>query len=260
MDLGNAPSLGHNEPPLDAEPIKDRLTEDHADLLKRRQELVDAQERVPACDTPEAAAKIGDYIKQLSSCMKDADGRRVKEKEPYLEGGRRVDGFFKDVKESLEKIKAKCGKALTEYQKEVARQERIALAAKAEADAKAAKEAEEEAARKLEVATADAHLEEAVEAEETAIEAADEAAKSQKAADQSAADLSRTRSTNGGSVSSLHTIWTFRDLDRETIDLEALRPYLTKADIEKALRAYIKTGAREIKGAVIFEDQVSRVR
>ena len=260
MDIGQTPSLGHNEPPLDAEPIKDRLTEDHADLLSRRQELVDAEERVPPCDGPETAAKIGDYIKQLSSCMKDSDGRRVKEKEPYLEGGRRVDGFFKDVKESLDAIKKRCGSALTVYQKEVARQERIALAAKAEADAKAAKEAEEAAQEALDRATADAHLEEAVEKEETAIEAADEAAQSAKAAEQSAADLSRTRSTNGGSVSSLHTIWTFRDLDRDAIDLEALRPYFTEADIEKALRAYIKTGAREIKGAVIFEDQVSRVR
>ena len=124
MDLGTEPGLGHNEAPLDAEPIKDRLTEEHADLLTRRQELVDAEERVPECDSPEAAAKIGDYIKQLSSCMKDSDGRRVKEKEPYLEGGRRVDGFFKDVKESLDKIKKKCGQALTDYQKEVARLER----------------------------------------------------------------------------------------------------------------------------------------
>jgi len=260
MELGTAPGVGHNEAPLDAEPIRDRLNEDHADLISRMNELVEAQTRVPECDDDSAAKKIGDYIKQLSACMKDSDGRRVKEKEPYLEGGRRVDGFFKDVKETLDKIKAKCNKDLTTYQKEVAKQERIALARQAEEDARIAAEAAAEAEAALEIATSDANLENAVEKEEEAIEAAEVASISEKQAEQSAADLSRTRSTSGGSVSSLRTFWTFRDFSKDVIDLEKLRPFLTEADIEKALNAYIKSGGREIQGATIFEDQKSIVR
>jgi hypothetical protein len=259
MELAS-PGLGHNEPPLDANPIQDRLNEDHSDLISRMNDLIEAQERVPECDDDSAAKKIGDYLKQLSSCIKDANGRRVQEKEIYLEGGRRVDGFFKDVKDTLGTIKTKCNASLTAYQKEVAKQERIALAARAEADAKAAAEAAAEAAEALEIATSDANLENAVEKEEEAIEAAEVASVSEKAAEQSAADLSRTRSKSGGSVSSLVTFWTFRDFSKDNIDLEKLRPFLTDADIEKALKACIRAGCREIQGATIFEDQKSIVR
>lgn len=192
--------------------------------------------------------------------MKDGEGRRVKEKEPYLESSRRVDGFFKNVKETLDKIKSKCNAQLTTYQKEVARKERIALAAQAEADAKAAADAARVAEEALELATSDANLENAVEKEEEAIEAAETASVAEKAAEQSAADLSRTRSSAGGSVSSLTTFWAFRAFDKATIDLDVLRPFLTDADIEKALKAYIKSGGRDIKGAIIFEDQKSVVR
>ena len=254
------PGIGHNEPPLDAEPIRDRLNEDHADLVARFNELKEAQERVPECESEEAAKRIGDYIKQLSACMKDSDGRRVKEKEPYLEGGRRVDGFFKQVKDGLDHIKKVCNAQLTDYQKEIQRVERIKLAEEAEAARKAQEEADRLAQEAADKMADENSMVDAVEKEEAAIEAAEAAAKAEKAAQQSAADLSRTRSAAGGSVSSLQTFWNFRAFDKDTIDLEKLRPHIATADLEKALRAYIKAGNRKIEGAVIFEDQKSIVR
>jgi tryptophan 2,3-dioxygenase len=101
---------------------------------------------------------------------------------------------------------------------------------------------------------------EAIEKEETAHEKAVDAEKASRAAQQSAADLSRTRSNEGGSVSSLRTVWDFRDLNKDVVDLEKLRPFIHVDAIEKAVRAYIKSGGRELQGVTIYEDRKVVVR
>lgn len=253
--------IGDNQPPEDANPLADRLTEDHAALLARRDELINAQSRVPACTSEEAAKKIGDYIKQISKCIKNAEAARVDEKEPYLENGRRVDGFFKAlVQAPLEKIKQTHSASLTIYQREKEAEERRLLAEKAEADRKAAAEAAEAAQRAADKMAGEGDLVEAVDREEAAERAANEAAESEKAAEQSAADLSRVRSEAGGSTSSLVSTWEFEGVDRDTIDLETLRPHLTQKAIEQAVGAAVRSGVREIKGVGrIYEVKKSRV-
>ena len=67
------------------------------------------------------------------------------------------------------------------------------------------------------------------------------------------------RTDLGNLLSPTHR-WEFRDLDPETIDLSTLRRYLPRDAIEKALRAFIRDGGREINGAVIFENTNSQVR
>lgn len=65
---------------------------------------------------------------------------------------------------------------------------------------------------------------------------------------------------DGGSQSGLRNVWTFRDLDRSAIDLEALRPYLADAAIEAAVRAAIADGVRILDGVVIYEKAVITTR
>lgn len=103
---------------------------------------------------------------------------------------------------------------------------------------------------KAQAAAADAAAADAKAVEEQA--AADRAA-AEKTAAAPASDFSRQRGERVG-VSSLRTFWNFRDLDRDQIDLEALRDHLPQAAIETALRAYIAAGNRSITGATIFED------
>jgi hypothetical protein len=45
----------------------------------------------------------------------------------------------------------------------------------------------------------------------------------------------------------------------ESVDLEALRPYIAFADLEKAIRAYVKAnkGSRPLKGVRIYQDVVT---
>ena len=77
-----APGPGHNAPPTDAEALRASLAEDHADILRRRDELAAAAARAPTSVTDEeTAGKVADFAKQLAACTKDAEGRRIKAKE-----------------------------------------------------------------------------------------------------------------------------------------------------------------------------------
>ncbi len=71
--------------------------------------------------------------------------------------------------------------------------------------------------------------------------------------------MSRQRS-DYGAVASLRRFWDMDDLDRETLDLATLRPFLPLDALEKAVRAFIKSGGRELKGVRIFENTATSVR
>ena len=49
-------------------------------------------------------------------------------------------------------------------------------------------------------------------------------------------------------------------MNRAEIDLESLRTHLSQDAIEKAIRSFIKSGGRELKGVTIFENQKTVVR
>ena len=81
-----------------------------------------------------------------------------------------------------------------------------------------------------------------------------------EAAAATAADRSRARGDHGG-VSSLTTFWDFTITDLDALPLDAvLRPHIPRDAIDKAVRAYVKAGGRELDGARIFENTKSVVR
>lgn len=102
-------------------------------------------------------------------------------------------------------------------------------------------------------------MDEAIAAEERRKKAQADAEKAKKEAEAKAAELSRQRG-DMGSVSSLRTFWDFADLDRNALDLEALRQHLPADALEKALRSFIKAGGRELRGARIFQNTQAAVR
>lgn len=252
--------LGHNRAPDDADPLRERLADEHASITDRRDELLAAVERVPeVIEDDDTAGRAADFIKQLTACHKNAESTRVAEKEPYLAASRAVDGWFKKITEPLAKAKKTVEARLTVYQRKKADEERRAREAAErqarEAAEKARKEAEERAAALAEESDLDA----AVAAEEAANHAAEAAAEAERAADAKAAELSRTRG-DYGAVASLRTHWTFRDLDRDKIALEPLRQHIPTDAFEKAVRSYIRAGGRELAGVVIYEDASTVVR
>lgn len=254
--------LGDNNPPPDllvGDALRETLHDANGDLLRRRDALLEAAERVPTIDSDDVAGKVTDFIKQLAALHKAAEAKRTDAKEPYLEGGRNIDGFFKAITDPVSKAKVSVERRLTEYlrdkelraRREREEQERLAR----EAAARARAEAEEKAK-----ALADERdLNAALEAEKAAETATADLVKAEQAADVKAAELSRTRGEYG-SVSSLRTAWVFDEIDREAIDLEALRFHLPTDALEKAVRSFIKAGGRELRGTRIFETTAAVVR
>lgn len=249
-----------NRPPSDIEILRERLAEQSAALLRRRDELLGSVARVPAAVTDEeTSGKVADLVKLMMACHKAAEGTRIAEKEPFLASGRAVDAFFKAVTEPLEAAKKLIESRLTTYQRKKAEDERRAReaeAARVAAEAERLRVAAEAAAAAI---STPADLDSAVTAEALAEEAAADTVQAAREAAAKPAELSRTRG-DLGAVASLRTYWDFADLDREKLDLSRLRPYIAVADLEKAVRAYIRAGGRELAGVRIFENTGTQVR
>lgn len=239
---------GSNFPPKDlllGDALRARLRDEHLGLLDRVDALVAASLRVPPIVDEDIARKVADFVRQVAACIKAAQVERVGEKEPYLEGGRAIDGFFAVPIGVLEAIKAKQTADLTKYQQAKEAAERARR--EAEAD-----EARRQADEKLKAARDEASLTAAIMAEQ-------EADKRAREAIAKPADLSRTRG-DLGAVASLRTEWVFADLDRADLDLEALRDHLPADGLERAVRSYIKAGGRQLRGVRIYESTSAVVR
>lgn len=253
-------TIGHNLPPTDADPLRDRLSEEHAALMKRRDELLEATDRAPAViEDEDTAGKMTDFIKQVQAAIKAAEGARVAEKEPFLAAGRTVDGWFKKMTDPLADAKKKLERVLTEYQRKKAERERREREEAARREREEAERAAREAAERAAALQSEADLAGAIVAEEAAAQAAADAARAAQAAAAKPADLSRSRGDYGG-VASLRTFWDFEGLDRDALDLEALRPHIPADALEKAVRSFVKAGGRQLRGVRIFENTQTVVR
>jgi hypothetical protein len=255
-----APALGHNSPPDDITILRERLEDEAASLLRRRDELLGSVDRAPLeIGDDDTAGRVADLIKLVMACHKNAEAARVARKEPFLASGRAVDGFYKQITDPLERAKKTVESRLTAYQRRKADEERRRREEEARAQAAEAERQRRDAEAAAAALKSEEDLDAAIIAEEHAAQAAADAVQAQRAAEAKPADLSRSRGTFG-SVASLRTFWDFTDLDRAALDLETLRPHLPQDAIEKAVRSFIKAGGRELRGVKIFENTASVVR
>lgn len=284
-DTAVAVPIGHNNPPDPIAELQTKLAEVAAANIKRKDDLLAGVARAPAViDDEDVCGKMSDFVKQITGAHKTTEALRVAQKEPHLAASRAVDGFFRPILDELDKARKTIEKRLTVYQQKKADEERRRREEEARQAREAARQAEEEAQARLaeairqeeerkraeaDIAAANpgfvppdedpAELAAALAAEEEAARRRAEAEQAAKAVNVKAADLSRTRGTYGA-VSSLRTEWTFKDLDRETLDLQALRAHLPQEALEKAVRAFIKAGGRELAGVTIYEETKTVVR
>ena len=276
--IEKSPGLGHNVPPVEPKALREFMDESFADLNKRRAALETAIEGTPAHiedDNEEEAGKLADFVElQLDPYLKDIDAAHKKEKAPFLNAGRCVDGWKHEMRGVIEKGKEKVNKVRKDYadrkeQAERKRREEEARIAR-ETARREAEEAErqrieaEEAAAKL---SEDDDLDDAIAAEEEADRKEEEAAKAQRSAEEAAkaatakpAELGKTRGQYGGQTS-LKRFWNFRNLERKDIDLEALREHLPFDALEQAVRSWTKAnredlreGKIKLRGVEIFVD------
>lgn len=274
-------AIGGNKPPSDAEILRDKLLGEAEPITRAAKELIGLADAIPEEIADEETASLtADLIKDMTSHLKTVEATREAKKAPFLEGGRVVDAVFKGVADPLDKAKRAVNRRLTLWQQKVAEAERRAReeearkareeeervrreaeekAAKARAEAEAAARAEREAREKADreaaaraAAEKAAKRREAEAAEKEAQRAAAQTVRTERAAGAKDADLSRQRGALGATAS-LRTVWDFRDLDRETLDLEALRHHLPMDGIEKAVRSFIRAGGRSLRGVEIIE-------
>lgn len=248
--------IGHNRGPIDeADALRERLAEEHAAITKRANELLDALTRLPEVRDDEAAGKVSDYIKLVAACHKEAEGRRVSAKEPFLQSGRAIDGWFKQITDALAGAKTEASRPLTRYltEKEAVRRR------EAEEQARLAREESERKAREAAILEQQGAKVAAAAALDTAVASADEAAKLSQAAAAKPAEFARTRG-DYGSVATLRQRWVGEITDRAALDLEALRPYIAPEALEKAINLAIKAGVRELRGARIFQQADAAIR
>lgn len=250
-DVATKPSIGHNIGTVPSpEVIAEFLAESYQGDVQRANDLAQAFLRVPdKIEDEETNKRAADFAKKIAAHMKVLEGGHGTEKRPYLDGGRAVDGFFKGMIDTLKQCKTTVESRQTQFARTKADAERR----RREEEARLAREqAEREAQEALERASA-MPTKEANAALDSAIAAQDHAETLADAAQANAADLSRTR-TDNGVVSSLKTQWKGELTDRNTLDLDKLRPYLPLDALDKAISAYVRAGGRELAGANIFED------
>ena len=251
---------GHNLPPSDENAFLSELAARHGALLARGTELLEAGERTPlTIEDAETAGKAADFIKQLTAHERAADRARTDEKAPYLQRGKWVDAFFKiTAVAGIADIKTTMNQRLTAYQRKVAEEERRRRQEEERRQREEAERARRDAEARAAAAQTEEDLEAAVQAEADADEAQAQAERAERATEAGAADLSRQHSASG-TVASLRTSWKCTEWRRRDLDLNALREHFADADIEKAIRGFIRAGGRNLSGAQIEEESVSRV-
>lgn len=256
------PPIGHNQPPADAELLLTRLQNDHAALVSRRDKLLEGVKRAPTeINDEETAGKMADFVeKQLKAFVSAADDVHDTEKAPFLAAGRVVDGFWHSLKDEIDASI----KRLNVIRKRYADKKDQEARRKLEEEARQRQAEADRQRREAEAAAAKARSEKAREAAEQKAAAAEQA---QAVADQASTAAQVAPSVLGRSVGAgggttiLKREWTYENLDRATLDLEALRPHLSNEVMEKAVRDWIKAHkndleagkAPELKGVRVFK-------
>lgn len=229
------PAMGHNSGAASLDALMASMPEvvtlvpawqlhRHGDLASRITSLIEASARVPKTITADTEAeKFSDFRKQLISAQKAADAVRLEDKKQMSVIGDAVHAFWTKRTTALADALTPVDSALRAY---LRKKEEAAAAAAAKDLAKQQAAADKAVAKGK---------------EPPPIVAAPEPVKASVSGDY-------------GSTTSTRKVWTFRDVNRQEIDLEALRPYLTADAVESAIRQYIKAGNRTLKGAIIFEE------
>ena len=235
-------------------PMSVVLETDFADLRKEVEAVVERAQRIPrVVKTEDDLGMIGSCIADMRALAKRVDGIRVEEGKPILEATRALNDFFKAMTGQLSDASEPLQRAADDHARRKAAEER----ARREKEAAEARRREEEARAKAEKArTHDATI--LANARVELATANVERAEIEAAAP--AADLVRTR-TNGVTASA-KADWAFRIADYNAIDLNLLRPFLARADVEKAIRSMVRIqkGDTALPGVEVFEDIKSTFR
>lgn len=242
-------TIGHNNPPTDADILKDYLKSNNSELLEEAENIGLEMEFLPnPVKTDEAAIKVTEFIKRVNDCNKKMESAREENKAPYFQAGKTVDAFFKEYKTKLDSVAADLKKPLLVFQQEKATE--AARLAKIEED-----RLKKEAAEKLVEATVQEALGSSI-----ASDLLDDAIKAEKQAEKAGnvVGLGAVKSATASSGIRKRMVGELESLDK--LDIVKLKKFFTEADIKKAINAMVASGIHECAGVKIYEKQEVVVR
>lgn len=262
-------TIGNNSRP--ALVTTDLLTKDH----KAAVDAIDGFEKQAAelpnvIEDDEDVGLVVALVKKLNASSKRLEELREADKGPFLDAVRVIDGFF-GTKPSGRAVPAEGTLQRRVYDLRTTLEERVTrYQVKKAAAERAAREAEErrlreEAQRKQQEAIAAAQAASAGQNTPDVAEKMAQATEAAKAADNAAlatqakpAEMAKTTTEDG--TAALREEWTHKVENFAQIDLEKLRPHFGPADIDKAIRAFVKAGGRELAGVKIYAVPKTTIR
>lgn len=246
-----------NDPDPGANPLEERLREQHVDLYRQLVQLEERASEAPAevtdADTAQQLTKLAGELAKLEKAFERA---RVDAKEPFLQGSQTVDNTLGAPKRTLETRR----KAL--LSRVNAHNDRVAAAAREEARRREeqARWDAEEARRASEAARAvDSHQE----ADQLAQDAAQVDAQADALAKKAATTQTASVKTDSGSTAYQVKTPAYRIPDGDALkaSLGPLAVYLGKEAIAAALqRAAKATPTPDVPGVEFYIHTESRVR
>lgn len=265
-DTSPPPAIGHNS----IANLSEILDETYLPLMRDIAQMVLRleTEAPDECKSDADAGVCSDLYKDADTLIRRIESHRVHEKAPFLEGGTKVDSFFKGATKLVAgpaKLVADRNFAWLRLKREAAARElhERAEALRRQAEAERKREAEAAAAavkarleaeghRKVELieqktATAEGHETRAATASDRATLFEEQAAEAERAAEAPASDLARTRGKS--SLGTLQEVPAFEVEDWEIVPLDKLRPYLDRDAIGKAIKGFMT-----IHKAHVFQD------
>lgn len=260
MHISDAPSIegpvagiGHNRPSV-ADLLRDRFAADIKavdDLAARANKLRAELGTPPVCSTNEQRDALTALGIEAHKLAKRLDETKLEATRPLRDEVTETNRFFQTITVRPENIKAAFQVIVGEYDARLREEARRRAAEEAEAARLEAQRKLEEAAASGDGVMSDVVMNEAAAAEHRAKHLEKQA---------TAAGAGPTR-TEAGSISQ-RTTWTFRIVDASRLDLNKLRPFLGLADIEKALRGYVKANrdTAPLAGVEIYPETKAQFR
>lgn len=225
-------------------PVADVLAADFAELFAEADKLAAEVKGRPTKIKDEADfGAVGAVANKVRALAKRLDETRLGETNPIRQAGIDIKAAFDTKIAAIEAAFAPHQTAANTYTTEKAARER-----KAREDAARKVRDQEEAERNKAQGTGAA----AARAEGRAEALAAQAEKLEQGGG-SAADAVRTKVAGGG-VATAKTTWDFSVADYSALDLNELRHYLPRADIDKAIRSAMRVqkGDTTLKGVKVF--------
>lgn len=242
------PTVGDNVRPL---VTADQLAKDFDYLEKEIAESDAIAARVPlVIEDDEDLAIANEVVPALRTLARRIDKLRDETKRPHLDASNIIQTHFKALEARPTARQAAIEGSATSFLRKK----------KAKADAA---RAEEESKQRAEAARLQAIAEAAAKTGEVekVVVAAQAAAVAERKADEAAAPVKTsavTRTVSPAGTAALKDDWQFDIADYAAVDVAALAKHFTQAEIDKAVRGFIKDGGRELAGVRIFNDATAK--